>query len=169
MSLHSFSNFGKAPVVDHLCASQSLIGCSNAYAVLWNKAPMMCNGMNMDTSNELFNSLVCICQGVTLGGTGKDAGDRHPKIQEGVLIGAGATILGNIVVGRGAMVAAGSLVLKDVPAHRWVLAYVYAYFPCFFPLLVAYCTLHTQICRYLQYGGWNSCESGWLFRGIDTF
>lgn len=58
-------------------------------------------------------------QGVTLGGTGKEAGDRHPKIQEGVLIGAGATILGNIVVGRGAMVAAGSLVLKDVPAHRF--------------------------------------------------
>jgi serine O-acetyltransferase len=58
-------------------------------------------------------------QGVTLGGTGKAAGDRHPKIQEGVLIGAGATILGNIVVGRGAMVAAGSLVLKDVPAHRF--------------------------------------------------
>lgn len=63
---------------------------------------------------------VSILQGVTLGGTGKDAGDRHPKIQEGVLIGAGATILGNIVVGRGAMVAAGSLVLKDVPAHSMV-------------------------------------------------
>uniref|UniRef100_A0A7I4CB77 serine O-acetyltransferase n=1 Tax=Physcomitrium patens TaxID=3218 RepID=A0A7I4CB77_PHYPA len=62
---------------------------------------------------------VSMLQGVTLGGTGKDAGDRHPKIQEGVLIGAGATILGNIVVGRGAMVAAGSLVLKDVPAHRF--------------------------------------------------
>ncbi|KAG0582161.1 hypothetical protein KC19_3G038400 [Ceratodon purpureus] len=63
---------------------------------------------------------VSILQGVTLGGTGKDSGDRHPKIQEGVLIGAGATILGNIVVGRGAMVAAGSLVLKDVPAHSMV-------------------------------------------------
>ena len=58
------------------------------------------------------------CQGVTLGGTGKEAGDRHPKIQEGVLIGAGATVLGNIVIGRGSMIAAGSLVLKDVPAHR---------------------------------------------------
>jgi serine O-acetyltransferase len=55
---------------------------------------------------------------VTLGGTGKVAGDRHPKIGEGVLIGAGATILGNIKVGDGAMVAAGSLVLKDVPPHR---------------------------------------------------
>lgn len=58
-------------------------------------------------------------QGVTLGGTGKDRGDRHPKIADGVLVGAGATILGNIKVGKGAMVAAGSLVLKDVPPKRW--------------------------------------------------
>ncbi|KAI5055245.1 hypothetical protein GOP47_0030390 [Adiantum capillus-veneris] len=63
---------------------------------------------------------VSMLQGVTLGGTGKIAGDRHPKIGEGVLIGAGATILGNISVGRGAMVAAGSLVLKDVPPHSMV-------------------------------------------------
>lgn len=63
---------------------------------------------------------VSMLQGVTLGGTGKVAGDRHPKIREGVLIGAGATILGNITVGRGAMVAAGSLVLKDVPSHSMV-------------------------------------------------
>lgn len=57
-------------------------------------------------------------QGVTLGGTGKEHGDRHPKIGQGALIGAGATILGNINVGEGAMIAAGSLVLKDVPSHR---------------------------------------------------
>lgn len=57
-------------------------------------------------------------QGVTLGGTGKQTGDRHPKIGQGALIGASATILGNIVVGVGAMIAAGSLVLKDVPPHR---------------------------------------------------
>ena len=49
-----------------------------------------------------------------LAGTGKDAGDRHPKIQDNVLIGAAATILGNIIVGRGAQIAAGSLVLKPV-------------------------------------------------------
>lgn len=64
-----------------------------------------------------------LLQGVTLGGTGKEAGDRHPKVQEGVLIGAGATILGNIVVGGGSMVAAGSLVLKDVPPHRYTGVY----------------------------------------------
>uniref|UniRef100_A0A0D6R2Z2 serine O-acetyltransferase n=1 Tax=Araucaria cunninghamii TaxID=56994 RepID=A0A0D6R2Z2_ARACU len=60
---------------------------------------------------------VSMLQGVTLGGTGKEVGDRHPKIGGGVLIGAGATILGNITVGKGAMVAAGSLVLKDIPPH----------------------------------------------------
>lgn len=59
-----------------------------------------------------------IMQGVTLGGTGKEIGDRHPKIGQGALIGASATILGNITIGEGAMIAAGSLVLKDVPPHR---------------------------------------------------
>lgn len=58
-----------------------------------------------------------ILQGVTLGGTGKEAGDRHPKIGAGVLIGAHACVLGNIGVGEGAMIAAGALVLKPVGAH----------------------------------------------------
>ena len=63
---------------------------------------------------------VSILQSVTLGGTGKQDGDRHPKIGDGVLISAGATILGNISVGEGAIVGAGSVVLKDVPAHTTV-------------------------------------------------
>ncbi|MCA9174674.1 MAG: serine O-acetyltransferase [Planctomycetales bacterium] len=54
---------------------------------------------------------------VTLGGTGKVTGDRHPKIRHGVLIGAGAKILGNIEVGACAKIGAGSVVLKPVPAH----------------------------------------------------
>ena len=58
---------------------------------------------------------VSMLHGVTLGGTGKDHGDRHPKIGDGVLIGAGASIIGNIEVGRCARVAAGSVVLKAVP------------------------------------------------------
>lgn len=58
---------------------------------------------------------VSIMQGVTLGGTGKESGDRHPKIRSGVLIGAGAEILGNIEVGSCSKVAAGSVVLKPVP------------------------------------------------------
>ncbi|MFK7976497.1 MAG: serine O-acetyltransferase [Halioglobus sp.] len=63
---------------------------------------------------------VSILQSVTLGGTGKDEGDRHPKIGDGVLISAGAKILGNITVGEGAKVGAGSVVLEDVPAHTTV-------------------------------------------------
>ena len=54
---------------------------------------------------------------VTLGGTGKETEDRHPKVRHGVLIGTGAKILGNVEVGAGAKVAAGSVVLDDVPAH----------------------------------------------------
>ncbi|MBZ0147407.1 MAG: serine O-acetyltransferase [Pseudorhodoplanes sp.] len=58
---------------------------------------------------------VSILHGVTLGGTGKAGGDRHPKIRRGVLIGAGAKILGNIEVGHCARIAAGSVVVKPVP------------------------------------------------------
>ena len=63
---------------------------------------------------------VSIMQGVTLGGTGKESGDRHPKIHDGVLISVGAAILGNINIGEGAQVAAGSVVLSEVPAHTLV-------------------------------------------------
>ena len=58
---------------------------------------------------------VSMLHGVTLGGTGKEHGDRHPKIRRGVLIGAGAKILGNIEVGNCAVVASGSVVVKSVP------------------------------------------------------
>jgi len=58
---------------------------------------------------------VSLLHAVTLGGTGKQSGDRHPKIRTGVMIGAGAKILGNIEVGVGARVAAGSVVLQNVP------------------------------------------------------
>ncbi|CAO2166213.1 unnamed protein product [Urochloa humidicola] len=58
---------------------------------------------------------VSILHHVTLGGTGKAVGDRHPKIGDGVLIGAGATILGNVRIGDGAKIGAGSVVLIDVP------------------------------------------------------
>jgi serine O-acetyltransferase len=63
---------------------------------------------------------VSMLQDVTLGGTGKEDGDRHPKIRRGVLISAGAKILGNIEVGQCARIAAGSVVLKPVPAHTTV-------------------------------------------------
>jgi serine O-acetyltransferase len=63
---------------------------------------------------------VSILQEVTLGGTGKESGDRHPKVRRGVLIGAGAKILGNIVIGEGSKVGAGSVVLHDVPPRTTV-------------------------------------------------
>jgi serine O-acetyltransferase len=63
---------------------------------------------------------VSILHGVTLGGTGKETGDRHPKIGDNVLIGAGAKVLGNITVGACSRIAAGSVVLKDVPPCKTV-------------------------------------------------
>jgi serine O-acetyltransferase len=60
---------------------------------------------------------VSILHSVTLGGSGKVSGDRHPKIRRGVLLSAGAKIIGNIEVGEGAKVGAGSVVLQDVPPH----------------------------------------------------
>ncbi len=63
---------------------------------------------------------VSMLHSVTLGGTGKQGGDRHPKIRKGVLLGAGAKILGNIEVGQCSRVAAGSVVLASVPRNKTV-------------------------------------------------
>ncbi|MFG5117701.1 serine O-acetyltransferase [Methylorubrum sp. POS3] len=63
---------------------------------------------------------VSILQSVTLGGNGKESGDRHPKIARGVLLSVGAKVLGNIRVGEGAKVAAAAVVLHEVPAHTTV-------------------------------------------------
>jgi len=63
---------------------------------------------------------VFMLHGVTLGSTGRAGGDRHPKVREDVFLGAGATMLGNIEIGRGAVVGAGSVVLKDVPPGKAV-------------------------------------------------
>ncbi|WP_225984422.1 serine O-acetyltransferase [Noviherbaspirillum aerium] len=68
----------------------------------------------------LIEDNVSLLQNVTLGGTGKEHGDRHPKIRSGVMIGAGAKILGNIDIGTMSKVAAGSVVLQPVPPHTTV-------------------------------------------------
>lgn len=60
---------------------------------------------------------VSMLHGVTLGGTGKETGDRHPKVRRGVLISVGAKVLGNIEIGECARIGAGSVVLQAVPAH----------------------------------------------------
>lgn len=85
------------------------------YGVMFDHATGLVVGETCVIGND-----VSILQSVTLGGTGKESGDRHPKIRQGVLIGAGAKILGNIEVGECARVGAGSVVLEPVPAHTTV-------------------------------------------------
>lgn len=63
---------------------------------------------------------VTVFQGVTLGGTGKEKGKRHPTIEDNALISTGAKVLGSITIGESAKVGGGSVVLKDVPAHATV-------------------------------------------------
>ena len=63
---------------------------------------------------------VTLYQGVTLGGTGKEHGKRHPTIEDNVVIGGGAKVLGNITVGRNSRIGAGSVVLRNVPEHSIV-------------------------------------------------
>lgn len=63
---------------------------------------------------------VTIFQGVTLGGTGKEKGKRHPTVHNNALIASGAKVLGSIVIGENAKIGAGSVVLKDVPANSTV-------------------------------------------------
>lgn len=63
---------------------------------------------------------VIIYQGVTLGGTGKDTGKRHPTLEEGVMVSAGAKVLGPVRIGAHSKIGAGSVVLKDVPPHSTV-------------------------------------------------
>ncbi len=63
---------------------------------------------------------VTVYQGVTLGGTGKETGKRHPTIGEGVIVGTGARVLGPLEIGAGAKVGAGAIVVKDVPSNSTV-------------------------------------------------
>jgi serine O-acetyltransferase len=71
-------------------------------------------------ATAVIENNVSMLHGVTLGGTGKQTGDRHPKIRRGVLIGAGAKVIGNIEIGECARVAAGSVVLQPVPRNTTV-------------------------------------------------
>ncbi len=100
---------------------------SSVFGVDINPAARIGKGVFLDHATSLVVGETCvieddvsILQGVTLGGTGKETGDRHPKIRHGVLIGAGAKILGNIEIGHCARVAAGSVVLAPVPHNKTV-------------------------------------------------
>jgi serine O-acetyltransferase len=68
----------------------------------------------------VLDNNISIMQGVTLGGTGKECGDRHPKVKRDVLIGTGAIVIGNVTIGEGAKIGAGSVVLNDVAPHTTV-------------------------------------------------
>lgn len=92
VDIHPAAKIGKGIMIDH--ATSVVIG-----------------------ETAIVSDDVSMLHSVTLGGTGKADTDRHPKIGKGVLIGAGAKVLGNINVGEEARIAAGSVVLKDVPAH----------------------------------------------------
>jgi len=97
---------------------------SEEFAVDIHPAAMLGRGIFFDHATSLVvgetavvEDNVSMLHEVTLGGTGKQTGDRHPKVRYGVLIGAGAKILGNVEIGEGAKIAACSVVLKDIPSH----------------------------------------------------
>lgn len=100
---------------------------SEVFAVDIHPAAVIGKGILFDHATSLVigetavvDDNVSILHEVTLGGTGKESGDRHPKVGKSVMIGAGAKILGNVVIGEGAKVGAGSVVLDDVPPHYTV-------------------------------------------------
>lgn len=104
---------------------QSII--SEEFAVDIHPAARIGSGIMLDHATSfvagetaVIDDNVSILHEVTLGGTGKEHGDRHPKIRSGVLLSAGAKIIGNVVIGEGAWVGAGSVVLDDVPPHTTV-------------------------------------------------
>ena len=97
---------------------------SEAFGVDIHPAARIGRGILMDHATSIvigetavIEDDVSLLHEVTLGGTGKSTGDRHPKVRRGVLIGAGAKILGNVEIGEGAKVGAGSVVLKHVAPH----------------------------------------------------
>lgn len=104
---------------------QSLV--SETFAVDIHPAARIGSGILLDHATgfvagetTVIEHNVSILHEVTLGGTGKERGDRHPKVRSGVLLGAGAKVLGNVEIGEGAKVGAGSVVLSDVAPHTSV-------------------------------------------------
>ena len=101
--------------------------CSEVFGVDIHPAAQIGKGIMIDHAHSIVigetavvGDNVSMLHSVTLGGTGKEEEDRHPKIKSGVLIGAGAKVLGNIEVGECSRIAAGSVVLQPVPAKKTV-------------------------------------------------
>ena len=101
--------------------------CSEYFGVDIHPAARIGTGVMIDHAHSIVigetatvGNDVSMLHSVTLGGTGKEDGDRHPKIGDGVMIGAGAKVLGNIKVGHCSRIAAGSVVLQEVPPCKTV-------------------------------------------------
>ncbi len=119
---HFYWNHGRQPLAWYL---QSRI--SEVFAVDIHPGARIGKGIMFDHATSVVIGETAVVEDdfsmlheVTLGGSGKEGGDRHPKIGRGVMIGAGAKVLGNLKVGEGAKIGAGSVVLHDVPAHTTV-------------------------------------------------
>ena len=95
VDIHPAADIGKGVLIDH--ATGVVIG-----------------------ETAVVDDNVSMLHQVTLGGTGKEGGDRHPKVKSGVLIGAGTKILGNITIGKSSKIGAGSVILKDIEEHTTV-------------------------------------------------
>jgi serine O-acetyltransferase len=92
VDIHPAAKIGKGVLIDH--ATSVVIG-----------------------ETAVVEDNVSMLHEVTLGGTGKDTGDRHPKVRRNLLIGPGAKVLGNLEIGEGAKIGAGCVVLTDIPGH----------------------------------------------------
>ena len=119
---HRLWHMGRKDFAYYLQSRSSIIASVDVHpAARIGKGIMVDHGHDIVIGEtSLIEDNVSIMQGVTLVGTGKNVGDRHPKIRAGVLLGAGAKILGNIEIGSCSRVAACSVVLHDVPAHTTV-------------------------------------------------
>ena len=119
---HRLWHLGRKDFAYYLQSRSSMIASMDIHpAARIGKGIMVDHGHDIVIGETcLIEDNVSIMQGVTLGGTGKEVGDRHPKIRHGVLVGAGAKILGNIEVGYCSRVAACSVVLHDVPPNTTV-------------------------------------------------
>jgi serine O-acetyltransferase len=113
---HHLWNDGRRHLAQHLQSRCSeMFGLDVHPAALIGRRVLIDHGTGIVIGETaVLEDDVSMLQGVTLGGTGKNVGDRHPKIRRGVLIGAGAKILGNIEIGECAKIGAGSIVLEAV-------------------------------------------------------
>jgi len=105
-----------ARAVSH--ASRALTGIEIHPAATIGRGVFIDHGMGVVIGETaVVGDDVTLYQGVTLGGTGKERGKRHPTVERGVVVGVGASILGAVTIGAGAKIGAGAVVLRDVPPH----------------------------------------------------